>query len=105
MGGEQSNGITPKRQFELWLEGESVHVETEDGVAHVPDFSCCDPILQADEDTRRRFKQAHDEGDEPTIRKMLTMFVQAFVYLDIMKNEMGITEVEVIDVNDNEGHA
>ncbi len=67
-------------QLNRWVEGESIHVNE---LGCVPDFSCCGGEL-ADEDTRRRYKQAFLEVDICTLELMSNLFLEKHL-LDIAK--------------------
>lgn len=64
--------MTPTEQVALWVEGKSVHNVERDECC--PDFSCCGGKL-APLDVRKRFQQAHLEGDEATIMEFLMLFL------------------------------
>jgi hypothetical protein len=53
-----------------WLKGESVH-----GNECCPDFSCCQPHLQAPETERIAFYEAYKNGDDKTVNSMLFEFL------------------------------
>lgn len=55
-------GMTSDEQLDRWVEGEPVHREDDDDGECCPDFSCCVPELLAEEDVRRRFVAADEEG-------------------------------------------
>lgn len=57
--------MTTDDQLKLWVQGNSVHNDTRDECC--PDFSCCCPDLQADQETRIRFR------DHPKERSGLLM--------------------------------
>ena len=56
--------MTVAEQLALWVKGESVHNPTRDECC--PDFSCCQPELLADLETRRAFA-----AGGPTMRNHL----------------------------------
>lgn len=66
--------MTVKEQLELWVAGKSVHNPTRDECC--PDFSCCQPELQADKETREVFVRA----DENSQKEMLMMFLGGAFY-------------------------
>jgi hypothetical protein len=61
--------MTCDEQLERWVRGESIHNPTRDECC--PDFSCCRPELQADQNTREAFKRANQAGRNA----MLGMFL------------------------------
>lgn len=62
-----------EEQLALWVAGESKCPN--DRGECCPDFSCCQPELQADKDTREAFARAFRENREEDIHAFLSMFL------------------------------
>lgn len=67
--------ITPEKQIERWLLGESIHRDdgTLDG-ACCPDFSCCMPSLMASDEARAEYARAVRAGERDTEQGMIGAF-------------------------------
>jgi len=76
-------------QLDYWAKGTSIHNIVDDECC--PDFSCCSPDLQSDEQTRQLFKKACDQNDEDAKNAMLMGFLGAC----IAKASEGKTDVKV----------
>lgn len=50
--------MTPDEQLRLWVEGNSVHNDDDEGGECCPDFSCCRPELLAPREIREAFVRA-----------------------------------------------
>ena len=61
--------MTPMRQLERWVKGESVHNSTTDECC--PDFSCCSPNLLWPKEKRVAFAEASVEEDDEKTFEML----------------------------------
>jgi len=61
--------MTVDEQLAEWLKGNPIHNDDRDECC--PDFSCCEPLLLADQRTRQAFVDA----DWDTRYKMLMMFL------------------------------
>jgi len=59
-------------QLIRWVDGESRHDDLGDRCC--PDFSCCQPRLQAPRDVREQFMLAWEQNDNGTVMDMLAMF-------------------------------
>lgn len=66
---------TSEEQLKLWLEGKSVHAETDQGEECCPDFSCCDSELLANVDERIKYCNAVRDGDEETHVDLCLVFL------------------------------
>lgn len=69
--------MTFDEQLHLWVTGTST-CPNEEGEC-CPDFSCCQPHLQAPPATRTRFAKAWADDDSDTVVAMLSMFVRATI--------------------------
>lgn len=65
--------MTPKKQVDLWVDGESVHNNARDECC--PDFSCCIPEIVTDLETKLKFKKAFMEKDFETVDKICHSFL------------------------------
>lgn len=65
--------MTADEQLEKWVKGNSLCPN--DAEECCPDFSCCTPSLQADENTRKAFARADKEGR----MQLLGMFLGAAI--------------------------
>ncbi len=61
--------MTCEEQIRLWVSGNSVHNDERDECC--PDFSCCEPKLQASSSERLAF----ESGDENKRHEMLMTFL------------------------------
>ena len=68
--------MTCNEQLKEWVEGNSIHNDARDECC--PDFSCCEPELLADRQTRETFANANDE----TRHEMLLMFLGGYINSD-----------------------
>lgn len=59
---DKSENISGEEQLARWVEGDPVHRGTVSGGECCPDFSCCQPQLLADEETRKAFAVASESG-------------------------------------------
>lgn len=64
-------------QLVKWRNGESIH-DVEHNMC-CPDFSCCQPQLLANKETREAFCRAEEIGDEETKIQILMTFLAAAV--------------------------
>ncbi len=60
-------------QLDKWVNGESIHNDERGECC--PDFSCCNDKMDTPIDVRKRFRQAHIEGDDELKSQMLGMFL------------------------------
>ena len=61
--------VTADEQLARWVDGDSACPNDDDECC--PDFSCCQPELLADEDVRRRFAIADQEGRTALLMEFL----------------------------------
>lgn len=74
--------MTTDEQIKLWVEGESVHIEGENGGMCCPDFSCCQPEFLAPKEERELFAELYLAGKESEYIGMLGLFLnRAFGHL------------------------
>ena len=71
--------MTNIEQIDKWLEGESVHNDERDECC--PDFSCCQPELLADKDTRQLFSDAFKSNQSEIYEPLLMGFLGASLSL------------------------
>lgn len=67
--------MTPEEQLDLWVAGKPVHNPDRDECC--PDFSCCNPELLADLDTRTVFKAANQKKRENMLFEFLGKLLAA----------------------------
>jgi len=67
--------MTPEKQLELWVAGESVHNDATGECC--PDFSCCKPDLLWPKADRVKFAEATIYEDEDTRMSMMARSIEA----------------------------